>query len=143
MSWFPKNVEMTSHCLAHILKRAVDANNLTKPKTKQKRVLQTLHRYFLKACQLLTFISVTVFYSLVKEICEVAKKLVIFFINLTHGKVKMKRSIAKVVLFTQSTLLPLVVLICPLVVLVCPFVCLFVVLVCPLVVSVCPLVVLV
>ena len=43
-------------------------------------------------------------------------------------------------LVTQSTLLPLEVLIYPLVVLVSPFVCLLVVLVCPLVVFVCPVV---
>ena len=97
MSWFPKNVEMTSHGWTHILKTAADADNLNKPKTKQKWVLQTLHRYFLNFCQLLTFISVAGFYSYVKKIYEVAKKLISFFINLTRGKVKMKKPVVKVV----------------------------------------------
>ena len=81
-----------------------------------------------------------------------AKKLISFFINLTHGKLKTKRSIVQVELIalrhcvtflvTHGTLLPLVVLIFqflvlvyplvvlvfPLVVLVCPFVCSLVVL---------------
>ena len=74
---------------------------------------------------------------------QVAKKLISFFINLTHGKLKKKRSIVQVELIalrhcvtclvTRGTLLPLVVLICQLVVLVYPLV----VLVCPLVVLVC------
>ena len=86
-------------------------------------------------------------------------------LNLTHGKLKTKRSIVQVelialrhyvtCLLTRGTLLPLVVLICllvvltyppvvlvcPLVLLVCPFAFLLVVPVCPLVESVCPLIV--
>ena len=82
------------------------------------------------------------------------EKLISFFINLTHPKVKMNIYIyiqgsihfssyilcfGITCLVTRSTLLPLVTLVCPLVVIVCPLA----VLVCPLIVSVCPLVVLV
>ena len=54
LSWFFKNIEMAIHCWTHILKRArhfiftQDADNLTKPNTQQKKVLQTPPQMFFK-----------------------------------------------------------------------------------------------
>ena len=54
LSWFFKNIEMAIHCWTDILKRArhfiftQDADNLTKPNTQQKKVLQTPPQMFFK-----------------------------------------------------------------------------------------------
>lgn len=82
------------------------------------------NRYFLKIYLFLTLILVSYFYYKLKRYTGLLKKMMSFFINLTYGKVTLKKSILKALcysitsLVTHSTLLSLAVLICPLVVLV-------------------------
>ena len=82
------------------------------------------NRYFLKIFLFLTLILVSYFYYKLKRYTGLLKKMMSFFINLTYGKVTLKKSILKALcysitsLVTHSTLLSLAVLICPLVVLV-------------------------
>ena len=130
---------------SHLLKKALMKNFIFYPV--KYELPRLLHRHFTSCLHLFNWRAF-------KQIYQLTEKLISFFINFTHHKIKIKQVNIQGVVFIISwftclvsscTLIPLVLLVQSLAVLVRSLViliCRFVFFACPLVISVCPLVVL-